>query len=170
MFDERVWDTVTQIVAERLRLSIGELDRLRRNPVAKLIAAMPFIAACENPDRVATQHLATYLLAESAENIFDHRREDDRDVFTRLERISHFPGGDRRLIQRGMSLLALVMIADHDRDRETDRAQSVYNPLVSGAWNADEIRRPLVKRIRATPCAEMDAILDLERALRGNWN
>ncbi|HKK47569.1 MAG TPA: hypothetical protein VJ932_00635 [Alkalispirochaeta sp.] len=169
MFDEHTWATISQIVAERLRYSISELDALRRNHTAKLIAALPYIAECRDADRTAAQHLITYLLARSAEKIFDHREADDRDLFARLERISHFPDGNKHLINRGMNLLALIMIAGYERDVQTDRARSVYNPIGSGSWNVAEIRARLVKQVRALPSPEMDHIVDLERALRGNW-
>ncbi|MFW5696067.1 MAG: hypothetical protein ACOCYB_12925, partial [Alkalispirochaeta sp.] len=157
------------LVAEHLRLSIGELEHLRANTTARLIAGIPYIAGCRDADRVSTQHVATYLLAQSASAIFDHREEDDRDVFARLERISHFPDGDKHLIRRGMSLLALIMIAGYERDVQTDRSKSVYNPIGSGSWNAEELRARLVRQVRSVPSPEMDYIIDLEHALRGDW-
>ncbi len=169
MFDDRTWNTISQLVAEHLRLSIGELERLRANSTARLIAAIPYIAGCTNADRISVHHLATYLLAQSASSIFDHREEDDRDVFARLERISHFPDGDKNVIHRGMSLLALIMIAGYERDVQTDRSQSVYNPIGSGSWDVEELRARLVRRIRSVPSPEMDYIIDLEHALRGDW-
>lgn len=170
MFDEHTWATISRIVAERLRYSIGELERLRDNRTAKLITAIPYIAGCSNADRIAAQHLTTYLLAESAEVIFDHREGDDRDVFARLERISRFPDGKQNLIRRGMNLLALQMVTGYERNVQTDRARSVYNPIASGSWDGEELRARLVRRVRSVPSPEMDEILDLEHALRGNWN
>jgi hypothetical protein len=169
-FDDEQWESLTRLVAEAMRLGPSELERLRANKTAQLIAAIPVIAGCRDADRVACHHLATYLLADSASSIFDHRREDDRDAMARLERISHFPDGDRKLIERGMSLLALLMISNYEGSSETDRRDSVYNPLVSGSWNADDVRNPLIRRVRAVASPEMDAIIDLEQALRGSWN
>lgn len=169
MFDEHTWATISRIVAERLRYSIGELERLRDNRTAKLITAIPYIAECSNADRIGAQHLTTYLLAQSATAIFDHREADDSDLFARLERVSHFPDGKKDLIARGMNLLALIMIAGYERDVQTDRSRSVYNPIGSGSWNAEEIRTRLVRRVRSTPSPEMDHIIDLEHALRGDW-
>jgi hypothetical protein len=170
IFDQTYWNTITHIVAERLRLSLGELEALRSNDTAKLIAAIPAIAGCSNSDRISTQHLTTYLLAQSATAIFDHRREDDQTVMARLERISHFPDGDKSLIRRGMNLLALTMLNGYEQSMETDRRHKVYNPLVSGSWDAETARRTLIKEVRAVPSKEMDAIMDLERAIRGTWN
>ncbi|MEX2443851.1 MAG: hypothetical protein WD492_09615 [Alkalispirochaeta sp.] len=169
MFDDRTWNTISQLVAEHLRFSIGELEHLRANSTARLIAAIPYLAECKDADRISTQHLETYLLAQSASSIFDHRAEDDREVFARLERISHFADGDKDVINRGMSLLALIMIAGYERDVQTDRSRSLYNPIGSGSWNAEELRARLVRRVRSVPSPEMDQIIDLEHALRGDW-
>lgn len=170
MFDTSIWETITRHVAEALRLSVGELEQLRGTATAKLIAAIPYIAECRDPDRVAAQHLATYLLAERAEAIFDHRKDDDRDIFARLERISHFPDGSPKIIRRGMNLLALIMLSGYINSTETDRHQSVYNPVVSGEWDPAAIQARLVKEIRGTASPEMDTIIDVEQALRGAWN
>lgn len=170
MFDNSIWETITRHVAEAMRLSVGELDTLQDISTAKLIAALPYIVECRDPDRVATQHLTTYLLAERVQIIFDHREGDDRDVFDRLERISHFPGGNAKLIRRGMNLLALIMISGYIKSAETDRRDSVYNPVASGAWAPEAIQSRLVKDIRGVASPEMDAIIDVEQAIRGAWN
>ncbi|MFW5828105.1 MAG: hypothetical protein ACOCU4_08430, partial [Alkalispirochaeta sp.] len=128
-----------------------------------------YLAGCRNADRVSTHHLATYMLAQSASSIFDHREEDDQDVFARLERISHFPDGDKDVIKRGMTLLALIMIAGYEQDVQTDRSQSVYNPVGSGSWDVEELRAQLVRRARSVTSPEMDHIIDLEHAIRGEW-
>jgi hypothetical protein len=170
MFDNSIWETITGHVAEAMRLSVGELDALRRRSTARLIVALTYIAGCTDPDRVASQHLTTYLLAERAEAIFDHRREDDRDVFARLERISHFTGGSTKLIRRGMNLLALIMLNGYITSTDTDRRTSVYNPVLSGEWKPDAIQARLVKEIRGIDSPEMDNLIDVEQALRGSWN
>jgi hypothetical protein len=170
IFDDKLWEFTVRTVAERLRLSLHELESLQTNRTAKLIAAIPFIAGCVDADRVSLQHLTTYLLAQSAERVFDHREEDDDDLFSRLERISHFPDGDKRMIRRGMNLLALVMLNNYEESMETDRRSGVYNPLVSGVWNVEKMRRLLIKEVRAVSSPEMDAIMELEQAVGGSWN
>ncbi len=170
MFDASSWNQITRHVAEATRLSIGEMEQLRRNRIAKLIGAIPMIADCRDADRVAVQHVTTYLLARRLEEIFDHRRGDDDPVAARLERVSHFPGGDRKLIQRGMDLLTLVMVCGYERTQVADRREGVYNPLESGSWDGEREKKRLVKAIRAVPSPEMDQILDLETALRATWN
>lgn len=169
-FSEETWTTLSRLVAEAHRLSVGELDRLRINRTAKLITAIPYIAGCDDADRIAVQHLSTYLLAQSATSIFDHRAEDDSKMDTRLERISHFTGGDPALIRRGMALLELTMVCGYEHTKETDKAQGVYNPLVSEAWDEESTKARLVKEIRSVDSAEMDAVFDVERALVDGWN
>ncbi|TVR69860.1 MAG: hypothetical protein EA427_07075 [Spirochaetaceae bacterium] len=158
------------MVAEALRLTPGELERLRKNRVAELIGAIPALAECSDADRVAIQHVITYVAAMRLEEIFDHRREDDRPLAARLERISHFPGGNRKIIQRGMDLLTLVMISGYERSLVADRRKGVYNPVTSGVWDIDTERSRLIRAVRTVPSPEMDAILDVEGALRGSWN
>lgn len=170
IFSDEIWTSITRMAAEVLRLSPSELEILRENDTARLIAAIPYVAGCRNADRTAVQHVATYLLAERADEIFDHRVEDDAAVGARLERISHYDGGDPKLLRRGMALLELTMVSGYEQTRETDGARGVYNPLLSGAWDAEEIKSRLVKEIRSIPSTAMDEIFDVERALRGRWN
>ena len=169
-FTDESWDTVIEMVAEAHRLSPSELEALRRNRTARLIAAIPYLAECRNADRTAVQHLSTYLTAQVATQIFDHRREDDQRVAARLERISHFDGGKRSVIERGLNLLALSMISGYEGSAGDDRAAGVYNPIVSGVWDPEEQKAALLKAIRATPMPDMDEILDTESAMMGAWN
>ena len=170
MFSDEFWSAISRIVAETCRFSLDELERLRSNQTAKLIAAIPVLAGCTDADRIASQHVATYLLAEKAESIYDHRKGDDGSVYNRLERISHFPDGNRELIQRGMNLLVLTMISGYERSLVTDREQGVYNPVGSSSWDVEKEKARLVKAIRAIESPEMDAIFSIERALTGSWN
>jgi hypothetical protein len=169
-FSTDTWNSISQLVAEAHRLSLGELDRLRKTAAARLIAAIPYLAGCSDPDRFAVANVGTFLLAESAESIFDHRDNDDGDVPARLATIALFPDGDQAVIRRGINLLALTMVCHYEQTRETDRARGVYNPLVSGAWDAESVKSRLVKEIRAVASPEMDAVYAIEQALIGRWN
>lgn len=169
MFSDDFWNSISYLVAETLRMSLGELDSLRGNDTAKLIAAIPALAECTDADRIAVQHVTTYLLAERAESIFDHRKTDDGTVFDRLERISHFPDGKKEVIQRGMNLLALSMVSGYERSSADDKTKGVYNPVVSGSWDTEKEKARLVKEIRAAASPEMDAIFSIERAVTGPW-
>jgi hypothetical protein len=169
-YSEDFWMKTSQMTAEALRLSLRETEALRKNPVARLIGAIPSLAGCSDADRVAVQHVATYLIALRLEVIFDHRPEDDASVAARLERISHFPDGNRKTIERGMNLLTLTMICGYEGSLVADRKNGVYNPLVSGSRDATREKARLVKAVRSVKSPEMDAILDLEGALRGAWN
>ncbi len=167
---EEFWQSITEIVADSHRLSVSELAALRNNRTAKLIVAIPALADCNNADRIAVQHLSTYLTAQSADRIFGHRPEDDRTLFVRLERISNFDGGDSAAIKRGMNLLALTMVANYEKGVNEDRRQGVYNPVDSGEWNAEELKTKLIKEIRSVDSPEMDEIMDAEYAIMGSWN
>lgn len=169
-FNDEYWTNLSRMTAEVLRLAPSELETLRNNRIARLIGAIPLLAECPDADRVAVQHVVTYVAAIRLSGIFDHRREDDDPIAARLERISHFPGGNRKIIQRGMDLLTIVMISGYERSKVADRREGVYNPLTSGVWDGDRERSRLVKAVRAVPSPEMDLILDLEGALNGSWN
>ncbi len=170
MNDDDFWLTTSKMAAEALRLSISETEALQANRVARLIGAIPALAGCDDADRVAVQHVVTYLVAQRLEAIFDHRREDDSPLAARLERISHFPGGNRKIIQRGMNLLTLTMISGYERSLLADRKNGVYNPIESGSWDDTREKAQLIKAIRSVKSPEMDAILDLEGALHEGWN
>ena len=164
------WERISLLVAEAFRLSISELESLRQNPVARLVGTLPVIAGCRDADRIGVTHLSAYLVARRCSAIFDHRVEDDREVLNRLERISHFSGGDSTLIERGMNLLALTMVACYQRDVKTDRLAGVYNPVGSGAWDVETIKTQLIREIRAVPAPRMDEVLSVEQALAVTWN
>ena len=169
-FTEEYWSSISELVSDAHRLSARELEQLRQNPVARLIAAIPVLAGCDDADRVAVQHVSTYITAGKASEIFDHRKEDDQLIQHRLERISHFPNGDKRIIERGMNLLALCMISGYEGDITEDRRRGVYNPVGAQVWDAQAEKTRLIKAIDATHAPEMDGIFGVEEALRGEWN
>jgi len=170
MFSEAFWESVSRIIAEAFRMSISELSALRNNSTAKLIAAIPALAGCTDADRIAVQHVATYLLAESAQTIFDHRESDDTTLEARLTRISLFPDGERKVIRRGMNLLLLTMLCGYEQSVVADRAKGVYNPIASGSWDSEKEKARLVREIRSFELPEMDEIFDVQKALEGKWN
>jgi hypothetical protein len=159
-FPDATWKEIASIVAAAFAMDTGRSERLLANPTAKLIAALPYLAACRESQRTAVAHLATYVIAgsEAAETVFDHKAGDDYDVLARLATIGGFEGGDPVVINRGMKLLAKIMIEGYRRDIDSDKAAGKYNPLGQGAWNAGEKLSSLGSSIAATSDEEMDAI------------
>ncbi len=72
---------------------------------------------------------------------------DDGDPLIRLERISHFIGGNRSVLDEGMARLGLAMPGGYQRDQGKDTARGEYNPLNAGIWDYDTIEAMLKSRI-----------------------
>jgi hypothetical protein len=156
-----LWERISATTAEALRMTDGEASSFKANRVAKLIGLLPFIAGCEDAHRTSLAHLATFVLANrgQARGVFDHGPADDVDVLTRLRTISDFKGGDKALIDRGMALLGLDMVAGYRRDVAKDALTGEYNPAASGAWPGAAQEKTLKDALAAKPSVEMDAII-----------
>jgi hypothetical protein len=170
-FDKDMWKKLVGTTAKAFSMDPARESKLASNKAAELIAALPFLAGSREPERTALAHLASFVLASSepARYIFDHKKEDDFDPMARLAVVSHFEGGDSAVINRGMKLLAMMVIKGYDRDREKDTKAKAYNPLVAGAWNPEQKLASLKAEVGATPNAAMDGIIDVESALRSPW-
>jgi len=118
-------------------------------------------------------HLAAFVVGGSggpARALFDHRASDDYDVMARLSAVSWFEGGDPAILGRGMKLLAIAMVAGYRRDAARDAAAGEYNPVGSGAWDADALIRRLAAEAESVPCPEMDALLTAADAANTFWD
>ncbi len=169
--DEKVFKSIIDDVAELFNLSRQKRNKLHSNKITHLIVQLPFLANCPDPHRIAVSHLI-YLLSETHRNIkpyFLHNFSDNADIFQRLERISNYPGGDRRIIKRGLNLLAIIMISDYARDRDYDRKIRKYNPLHDNTWDYKKILAKLTKEINSVKCSQMDAIMTANEAYNVWW-
>jgi hypothetical protein len=154
------WDMLCTCVAETFRFTDQERADFALNRTAKLIAALPFAAGCEEAERTALAHLAIYMTElRGGRTIGDHTLRDNVSPFARLRLLASFKGGDKDILDHGMSRLALVMLASYERSQEEDRLKHQYNPLNAGAWDAAALRRELNARIHAQPCESLDSIL-----------
>ena len=165
------WPEIAEAVGLSFRMDEEERARLHDKPVAKLIAAIPFLAGCDQPARTAVAHLGTYILSvRETKPFFNAEPTDDGDILARLRLIMNFRGGDEAIIDRGMALLALTMIVDYDRDVQIDSAIGKYNPVASGAFDYDIMYSTLMRRIEAVDCPAMDEIYDRTRhATTESW-
>ncbi len=133
LFPESKWMEISERVAEAFRMTPDERERLSQGRIAKLIAAIPFLAGCEDAERTAVAHLGTYLLStRETKCYFNARSEDGTSVLERLRLGSNFKGGDARIIEKGLCLLALNMVSDYKRDIEEDERLGKYNPIAAG--------------------------------------
>jgi hypothetical protein len=154
------WETLCESVAETFRFTSQEQTAFIGNRTAQLIAAIPFVASCEEPERTALAHLAIYMTElRGGKRISDHTPADNTSPFTRLRLLSSFKGGNPDIIKHGMTQLALVMLAGYERSREEDLRRRTYNPLNDGSWDAEAMRLNLSRDLQAHPCATLDAIL-----------
>jgi hypothetical protein len=168
-FSSDVWERLCGIVASSFSMTGEKSAALRENVTAKLIASIPYEAGCREPERTALAHMAVYVMAssEAARRAFDHKSEDDYDVFARLATIASFEGGDPAVINRGMKTLAVLMIEGYKRDAVSDKAKGWYNPVGSGAWDADKLTGALRASLDAGGAPSLQRFID--EALSDGW-
>jgi hypothetical protein len=170
LFPESTWAEVSTSVAEAFRMTPEEKEWLRGGRVAKLIAAIPFLAGCEDAERTAVTHLGTYILSiRETKPYFNARPEDGTSVLERLRLGSNFKGGDKRIIERGLCLIALNMVSDYQRDLEEDARLGKYNPIAAGALDFEATVIDLEYKIISVECEEMEAIAPLVAMPMSYW-
>ncbi|MFW5688750.1 MAG: hypothetical protein ACOC1U_04180 [Spirochaetota bacterium] len=163
-------DAALAQVADSFGMSRDERGRFETKPVARLIASLPFLAGCARAERTSVEHLGIYVLSvKSTRSVFFATEADDIDVFERLGPIMRFSGGDRRIIDRGMALIALMMVKDYVRDQHVDAILGKHNPVSTGAWDADAMIAELTSRVRDVSCPEMEEIMALGEDVDGWW-
>jgi hypothetical protein len=160
---EEQWESIVGATAAAFRMDSAEAEWLRTKPIARLIAALPFLAGCRHASRTAVAHLGTYLMSiRDTKPYFNASSQDDGDILDRLQLIGNFDGGDKGVIDRGMALIALSMILDYQRDIQIDAAIGKYNPVASGAFDFEATRERLEQTIQAVDCPQMDEILSMD--------
>lgn len=168
--DTRI-DSVLGAVAQAFRMDAEETSRFMSKPIARLIAALPFLAGANRPERTAAEHLGAYVLSvRETRSLGYATTDDDGDVFDRLAPIARFDGGDPPIIRRGMALLAMVMVRDYARDASLDRMLGKHNPIGSGAWDYDALVAQLTGYIDAVDCPRMDEIMDSDAGTESWWD
>lgn len=154
------WDYLVTEISNVFRFTNEEKDVFSNNPTAKLIASIPFVANCIEPERTAIAHLCLYVAElKGFQKYCSHVPSDDSDIFNRLAFISTFEGGNKTIIEHGMNILALIMIENYKRTEKSDKANGIYNPFVAGTWNYKQIKNKLLWDINKTEVPEIDGIL-----------
>jgi hypothetical protein len=170
LFPEAKWAEIAGSVADAFRMTAEEKQQFGEGRIARLIAAIPFLAGCEEAERTAVAHLGTYVLSlRETKPYFNSRPGDGITVLERLRLISEFKGGDARIIERGLCLLALNMVADYKRDIEEDARLGKYNPVAAGAWDFESTVVDLEYKIISVECEEMEEIAPLVMTPMGFW-
>jgi len=164
---EKCFDEVFGAVAQTFRFTAKEQEWISNSEVARLIAAIPFVAGCEDAKRTSLAHIAIYLTdLRGGDAIFSHTKEDNASIYSRLRLISSFKGGNEAVIHHGMTLLALVMLEGYAHSKDYDAEHTQYNPLNDGAWNYEEVKHSLTSDIMENPCDELDAIMPIQNRRR----
>jgi hypothetical protein len=154
------WEELCGCIAETFRFTEEEKAFFAKDAVAQLIAALPFEAGCDEPERTALAHLAIYMTElRGGSRIGDHTLADNEGPLARLRLLSSFKGGKKEVIEHGMYQLALVMLSGYVRSKESDLQNNIYNPLNDGSWNAEELQEEILEKIRANPAKTLDHIL-----------
>lgn len=154
------WDYLVTEISNVFRFTNEEKDVFSNNPTAKLIASIPFVANCIEPERTAIAHLCLYVAElKGFQKYCSHVPSDDSDIFNRLAFISTFEGGNRAIIEHGMNILALIMIENYKRTEKSDKEKGGYNPFVAGTWNYKQIKNKLLWDINKIEVPEIDGIL-----------
>ena len=165
------WETVSSRVRAILNYGIAQTEWLQESRLARFIAAVPFLAQCGKATETSFAHLLIYLatLDGSVKQIFFHKPEDDKDLYSRLYPILNFYGGNEATLSCCRDLLALCMVSNYQRDAESDKSLGKYNPLNAGTWDAPSLIRELEESIKTSITPEIAEFYTVEEALRGYW-
>jgi len=172
MESDELWNDLCSRLFEALP-SYGEFeDRVRKNTVARLVGLLPFIGRTERPYRDALTNMSIFMISSygPGKDIYTHIPADDADVLSRLTPIMNFTGGRKKILDRGMNLIAMVLVNDYRKDQEEDRRTGHYNPLNAGVWDYVSIMEELKEKVNAVPCRKMDEILNSEFIPFAYWN
>lgn len=143
------WDCFVKEAKTVFGLSDSDAELLYGSRTARIIAAIPFAAGCEDAERTAILHLVAYIAEiRGLQKFCAHLPSDDKSLYERLDMITHFKGGDKQIIEHGMDMLALIMLRGYRDSQNVDAKSGVYNPLNAGTWDYDAAEKMLEGRIK----------------------
>lgn len=146
---DTTWEYFVQEMKKVFRFTRKETKWFRNCKTAKLIATIPFVAGCDEPERTAIAHLCIYLAEiRGFQKYYAHLPSDDSDLYKRLGFISTFEGGNREIIEYGMNLLALIMIEGYHRSEQKDKQNGTYNPFISETWDYKLLRNKIIQSLK----------------------
>lgn len=165
------WEKVSSRVRAVFNFGVEKSEWLDECKMARLIASVPFIAGCDKAEETSFTHLAVYMMSidDSTKEIYFHKTEDNTDLYSRLQPISNFKGGDKKVIQCCMDLIALCMISNYNKDAEADKAIGKYNPVDAGAWDHGAVSEKLIQDIMNNITPEISEIYSVDDALKAYW-
>ncbi len=138
----------------------GLAERFASLPIPRLVASLPFISGCPKPEKLSKKNIDTLIKGLKKPSGFAHR--PGMSLRKRLAPGDNFKGAKNPdAAEKGMLLLELASLQDHQRDRERDKAAGKPNPLNEGMDYQKE-RDRLLKAIAAIQSPEIDGILTAE--------
>ena len=168
---KKEWETVSSRARALLDFGVVEAEWLETSRIARFIAAVPFLAGCSKALETSFSHLLVYLasLDDSTKEIFYHKSEDDGDLYSRLQPLLGFHGGNGENLLCCRDLLALCMVSNYRKDAEEDWTLGKYNPLNTGVWDGLSLVGELSESIEKRITPEIAEFYTIEDALRGYW-
>ena len=153
------WNYITGQAKQVFNLSESETLELYNSTTARIIATIPFSAKCEEPERTAVAHIVLYLTELRGFHKFcNHQQSDDSDIFNRLNPISNFIGGDFKIIEHGMIMLALIMLDGYKASSSNDKINGIYNPISNGVWDYRKIKNQLLNKLSLAEDPQLDTL------------
>ncbi len=162
---------VFEAIVQTFRFTEDEKADFLGNQVAQLVAAIPFVAECEDAKRTALAHLAIYFTELRGGSVIGaHSKSDNFTIYERLRLLSSFKGGNQKVIHHGMTILSLIMLEGYKKSSKQDADNSEYNPLNDGSWDYVALKTSLKNDITQNPCKDLDnIILNNGDILRSKW-
>ena len=171
LMNDELWENLLSRAGAVFNFGIEQKQKLKNNRMARLIAAIPFLAGCDKALETSFSHLSVYLMSldESTKDIYFHKPVDDEDIYSRLFPISSFFGGNREIIECCIDIIALCMLSNYKKDAEEDLAIGKYNPISLNKWKYETISSELINNIEKTMTEEIEKIYTINDAVEGYW-
>lgn len=164
-----IWNYLVNEMINVFSLSQQETEKFLNSTTAKIIATIPFVANCIEPERTAIAHLTLYLAEiKGFQKYCAHLPSDDKDIFNRLAFISTFEGGNPKIIEHGMNILALIMLEGYKKSSEHDKLNNIYNPIVSKKWDYQSIKNRIINKLAETQVPILDNLI-YNPSIIGGW-
>lgn len=162
------WNYFVSEISKVFRFSKEETDWFSNCKTAQLIATIPFAAECIEPERTAIAHLCIYVAEiKGFQKYYAHQPSDDFDIYNRLAFISTFEGGNKKIIEEGMDILALIMIEGYHKSMKKDEKENIYNPFVSKTWNYNKIKKQIKSKLTINKSGKFTSFVDPENYVWG---
>ena len=153
------WDYIVSEASTVFRMTHAERNTLYYSTTARIIATIPFEAKCEEAERTAIAHICLYIAEiRGFQKYCAHNKDDDKDIFNRLLCISNFKGGNKDIIEHGMSLLALIMLEGYKETSKHDKENNIYNPVAEGIWDYRVMKNKLIWHINKIKAPVLDSL------------